>query len=168
MAEYLPINLKTSSLNALIIGGGNVASRKAGLIASRVKSLSLVAPEIRKIEGIKLHERAYQKKDLSDIQLLYVAVNKPSLRDQIFLDLKDHPFILSNFADFPQYCNFISPALWEEDEFVVAVSSFAQAPKASAVFRDRIKETMGITKWKSYFQNLKKEHNLARLNRHKS
>ena len=72
--NYLPLFVDTSGKKCLVVGGGNVASRKLIPILKSDMDVNLVAPEINKdicelaknYKNLILEKRKFEKKDIDN------------------------------------------------------------------------------------------------------
>jgi precorrin-2 dehydrogenase/sirohydrochlorin ferrochelatase len=152
---FMPVLIRTDRLNALIVGGGKIGLRKATELNGRVKSLRVVAPnilpEFKKLDQATLSKRPFEINDLKDTDLLYVAVDSPLVRDQIYVALEDFPNIKANFVDWPPYCDFYTPAILREGLVTIAVSSDGKAPRAAIRLKEELQKTMDLKYWSDFF-----------------
>lgn len=140
--DYLPITIKIVSTNILIVGGGKVATHKAQILARFTDQATVVAPEITKeLRALPFHiiEKAFEEKDLENVQLLFVCTGNHELNHQIKL-LAASRHILTSVCDDPEQCDFISPAIYRDDNLTIAVGSDSRDVKRSIRVRNRIKE----------------------------
>ena len=74
--NFLPINIRISDANIMIIGGGKVATHKATILSRYTDKATVIAPEVS--DGIKAlpfkwEERSYSEADLEGVTLLFVC-----------------------------------------------------------------------------------------------
>ena len=139
---YLPITIKIVSANILIVGGGKVATHKAQILARFTDQATVVAPEITdelKALPFQTKEKAFEPSDLDGVQLLFVCTGDHELNHQI-KQLAAERHILTSVCDDPAQCDFISPAIYRNDNLTIAVGSDSRDVKRSIRVRNRIKE----------------------------
>ena len=140
--DYLPITIKIVSANILIVGGGKVAPPKAQILARFTDQATVVAPEITdelKALPFQTKEKAFEPSDLDGVQLLFVCTGDHELNHQI-KQLAAQRHILTSVCDDPAQCDFISPAIYRNDNLTIAVGSDSRDVKRSIRVRNRIKE----------------------------
>lgn len=140
--DYLPITIKIVSANILIVGGGKVATHKAQILARFTDKATVVAPEITdelKALPFQTKEKAFEPSDLDGVQLLFVCTGDHELNHQI-KQLATERHILTSVCDDPAQCDFISPAIYRNDNLTIAVGSDSRDVKRSIRVRNRIKE----------------------------
>ena len=140
--DYLPITIKIVSTNILIVGGGKVATHKAQILARFTDHATVVAPEItEELRALPFHviEKEFELSDLDGIQLLFVCTGNHELNHEI-KQLASHRHILTSVCDDPEQCDFISPAIFRNDNLTIAVGSDSRDVKRSIRVRNRIKE----------------------------
>lgn len=123
--NYLPISIDISDQKILIIGGGQSALKKIGILQRFGANLEVVAENIIEeilSSGITCFQKQYEKSDLKGYLMLYSCTNNEALDRQIALDGLEAG-VLVNIHDKPSLCQFISPAIYKDGNITVAVSS---------------------------------------------
>ena len=123
--NYLPISIDISDQKILIIGGGQSALKKIGILQRFGANLDVVAENIIEeilSSGITCFQKQYEKSDLKGYLMLYSCTNNEALDRQIALDGLEAG-VLVNIHDKPSLCQFISPAIYKDGNITVAVSS---------------------------------------------
>ncbi len=142
MSTFLPISINITNRQVLIIGGGKVALHKVQLLKRFTSNFKVIAPhildELKRIKGVVLEEREYVEEDLRGYLLVYATTNNHELNHQIGLDAKKYGCLV-NVADNPKLSDFVSPAIFKQDEMTVAVGSNGKDVKASIHLRNIIK-----------------------------
>ncbi len=139
---FLPVSLNVTGKKILLVGGGRIASHKIGFIEQFTKNITVVALEVLdtiKQKGIRFTEKAYEKSDLDGYFLVYACTNIVELNQRVKEDAESLG-ILCNVVDNPVLCDFVSPAIYKNGHYTVAVGSNAQDVYKSIEIRDRIKE----------------------------
>ncbi len=149
--QFIPITLRVDQLNALVIGGGAVATRKVLDIHHKFKSVHVIAPnisdEIKKLQHVICEYREYEKGDLEGVNVLYSAVNDPDVSEKIYTDLQQYPSIVSNFVDKPDYCDFYTPCMIQKDDLIISLSSGGKAPGLLPKLKKEILQTIDLDAW---------------------
>lgn len=132
--DYLPIFLKLTDQQALVVGGGAVAARKAELVLAAGPRLTVVAPELSRAmrELVDSHqlrylEREFHDDDLSDIKLVIAATDDAAVNRAVYVGAEARN-IPVNVADQPELCSFILPAIVDRSPAIVAVSTGGRSP----------------------------------------
>lgn len=110
--RYFPINIDIQNKHCVLIGGGNVAYRKALSLLTAGANITLIAPEIN--DGVRRFvddksinwlDRSYQPGDLEGAALAIVAVDDPSVGEKVSEEAT-RLNVLINVADIPEQCTF--------------------------------------------------------------
>ena len=142
--EFLPLfhNLKRQTV--LVVGGGEIALRKARLLSEAGAVLRVVAPEIEAqlvelVEqgGGRLLVRGYAPEDLNGCVLAIAATDDEALNERVSQDARVRGLPV-NVVDSPQLCSVIFPAIVDRSPLVIAVSSGGDAPVLARLIRARI------------------------------
>jgi siroheme synthase-like protein len=140
--NYLPIALNIAGEKILIIGGGQSAWNKIQILKRFDAYVEVIALEVCdeiKNSGVPYTIKAYEKADLKGFLMFYSCTNKLELDAQIARDGKEAG-VLVNIHDQPALCQFVSPAIYQDGDIRVAVSSNGKDVYASIRIRNEIKE----------------------------
>lgn len=138
--KFLPVSLNVTGKSILLIGGGKVATHKAGILARFVDEATILAPEFtEEIQQLPFTfvQKAYEPSDLRGFFLVYVCTGDHELNRQIKADAEALG-ILTSVCDAPLLCDFVSPAIHREGNIAIAVSSNAQNVYHSVDIRNQI------------------------------
>ena len=141
--DFLPLFHSLQGRLALVVGGGEVALRKARLLADAAR-LRVVAPQIH-IElrhlveqgGGELLERDYQDGDQPGCVLIIAATDDEPLNAEVSRAANARG-IPVNVVDAPALCSVIFPAIVDRSPLVVAVSSGGDAPVLARLIRAKL------------------------------
>jgi len=142
--DYLPLFHKLQGSRVLVVGGGEIALRKARLLADAGAALRVVAPqvdsqlaELAGQGGGDVQVRGYQVGDLEGCRLVIAATDDPALNAQVSADAQQR-CVPVNVVDAPALCTVIFPAIVDRSPLVVAVSSGGDAPVVARLIRARL------------------------------
>ncbi len=132
--DYLPLFFQLTQVPVLVVGGGQVAQRKAGLLLRAGARVTIVAPDIepdleKLLEqhgGLYLQE-SYQSSHLDGQRLVVAATPDNSVNADVSeqAQLRDLPV---NVVDQPSLCTFIFPAIVDRNPMLVAIGSGGRSP----------------------------------------
>lgn len=132
--NYFPILIDLEQFPALVIGGGNIAFRKAMSLLGFGSVVKVISPELgdemQKLadEGkVDVTLKEYQEGDIGDYKLVFCATDNPEVDEAVRRDC-DKAGVLLNVADIPDLCNFIMPATIKRGKFIAALSTQGEAP----------------------------------------
>jgi len=146
--KFLPISIDISNSKILIIGGGQSALKKIRILQRFGANLEVVAENIIDevyATGVVCFRKAYEKSDLKGYLMLYSCTNNDKLDKQIAQDGREAG-VLVNIHDNPSLCQFVSPAIYQDGNISVAVSSNAENVFEAIRLRNLIQD---------YLENLK-------------
>lgn len=139
--NYLPLSIDVSGKKCLIVGGGDIAFRKARILQKYNAQIHLVAidihPDLKEFLEQGAHTffvRPYHHQDLDACSLVIAATNNAELNQHIHDDAKQRN-LLVNVVDHPDLSNFIFPSLIDRSPISVAVSSNARSPILARLLR---------------------------------
>jgi siroheme synthase-like protein len=140
-----PATLVVAGKRCVVVGGGQVAARKARGLAEAGADVVVIAPsicdEIRSLP-VELVERPYRCGDLSLAWLAMVATDRADVNRQVYADGQEaHVWV--NAADDPEACSFTLPAVLRQGPVTVAVSTSGYSPALAVWIRERIAADLG-------------------------
>ncbi|HEX4012678.1 MAG TPA: hydroxymethylbilane synthase [Candidatus Cybelea sp.] len=133
----LPISLRSNGRRALIVGGGNVAARKAESLAAAGFRIAVVAERIG--DGLREYvcaregtvaERAYDASDLHGASLVVAATNDAAVNERIVQDARAAG-VLACDASSPERGDFTMPATLRVGELTISADSAGASPAFS-------------------------------------
>jgi len=142
MKTFLPVTLDVTDKKILIIGGGQVAFHKIKFITPFTQNIEIIGREVCdevKSSGIAWKEQPYSKECLEGAFLVYAATNDLEVNLQVKKDGNDMG-LLVNLVDNPSQCDFVSPAIFKQDNMTVAVGSNGQDVMKAIKWRNIIRD----------------------------
>jgi uroporphyrin-III C-methyltransferase / precorrin-2 dehydrogenase / sirohydrochlorin ferrochelatase len=145
--QALPIFFNIAQRRCLVIGGGDVATRKVIMLRKAHGSVVVIAPELsnelqemlaqNEIEYVKTRFAAEQ---LTGACLVIAATNDEAVNEAVSVAAK-RLNIPVNVVDAPALCTFTMGSIIDRSPVVIAVSSEGNAPVLARHIRSKI-ETM--------------------------
>jgi uroporphyrin-III C-methyltransferase/precorrin-2 dehydrogenase/sirohydrochlorin ferrochelatase len=142
--NYLPIFADVRDKLCLVVGGGAVAKRKAGVLLEAGAKVRVVAPQIdpalsaqKNVEAIVAR---FDAKHLDGVSLVIAATDDRGVNRQVSQQAQIRK-IPVNVVDDPELCSFIMPAVLDRSPLMVAFSSGGASPVLTRMMRGRL-ETM--------------------------
>jgi uroporphyrin-III C-methyltransferase/precorrin-2 dehydrogenase/sirohydrochlorin ferrochelatase len=139
--DFLPIFLDVKGRLCLVVGGGEVAKRKAGVLLEAGARVRVVAPQIEasltEQRGVESIVACFEVEHLSDVVLVIAATNDRSVNSQVS-ELARVRNIPVNVVDDPQLCSFIMPAIMDRSPLMVAFSSGGASPVLTRMMRGKL------------------------------
>ncbi|MCM1283407.1 MAG: bifunctional precorrin-2 dehydrogenase/sirohydrochlorin ferrochelatase [Muribaculaceae bacterium] len=150
---YFPMYVSIEGKRALVVGGGEVALRKASVLldfgACPVVVAAELLPQLRELSGVHCVQREFEEKDLADCVLVVAATNDPQ-KNHAVAELAKARGIPVNAVDQPGDCSFIFPSYIKRNNLVGAFSSGGKSPAMAKHLR---RELAGILTEKLGEQN---------------
>ncbi len=142
--DYLPLFVDLKNRPCLVVGGGDIAARKAGLLLKAQADVTIVAPDVSvstqalidadKVEWINA---LFIADFLTDCILVIAATDNEHVNREVYQQAKQRN-ILVNVADCPELCDFILPSILDRTPIVVAISSGGKSPILARQLRARL------------------------------
>lgn len=160
--DTLPINLKLQGQKCLIVGGGNIAIRKARLLLSAGAVVDILSPDILddlhqmitasggshivmkySLEHQQLGEGQNLKHCpfLKQYKLVIASTDDKAVNAQVFHDCESLN-VLVNSVDDPPHCRFIVPAIVDRSPLLISISTNGNAPVIARQVRTKLETTI--------------------------
>lgn len=146
--QFLPLFFSLKDRPVLIVGGGEVALRKASLLVkanAMVHVISLnVKPELDALiskSGGQVYTRAFEKNDALGKTLIVAATDNKEINARIAKDAGELN-IPVNVVDQPELCSFIFPAIVDRSPIIAAVSSGGSSPVLARILRAKLETVL--------------------------
>lgn len=142
--QYFPLFMRLRGERVLLVGGGDIATRKARLLSKAGARLVVVAPAIEpELEALvnagggELYRRDYQPSDLAGAVLVLAATDIAATNQQISIDARARQLPV-NVVDTPDLCTVITPAIVDRSPLVIAISSGGESPVLARMLRAKL------------------------------
>src|SRR5690606_17104512 len=150
--DFLPLFHQLNGRLVLLVGGGDVALRKARLLREAGADLRVVAPEVEPAlrelstqgQG-ECHLRGYRTEDLDGVVLVIAATDDRDINALVSAEAQAR-YLPVNAVDAPDLCTVIFPAIVDRSPLMIAISSGGHAPVLARLTRARI-ETLFPHTW---------------------
>ncbi len=146
--DYFPIFLRVQQRPCLIVGGGEIALRKAEALARAGARLHVIAPEIRDdlrklvtTSGGDCSQRSFSAADVAGYWLVVAATADETVNAAVS-ESADAAGIPVNVVDRPQLCSYIVPSIVDRSPLVIALSSGGSSPVLLRLLRERLERML--------------------------
>ena len=173
----MPVSLRVASRPCLLVGGGQVAARKAETLLRFGAVLTVVAPDVcSELESLAetwpldVIRGLFQVQHLQGMALVCVATDDRIVNRSI-AEQATQRNIPVNVVDDLELCTFITPSILDRDPLFVAVSSGGVSPLLSRMLRTRLETLIPsgygrIARWiAAHKQEVRRRYPDARIRR---
>lgn len=147
--KYYPVCLDVSGKRCVIIGGGEVAERKARRLVDCGADVLVVSENLSpalqamRADGRLSHIQAGYSSDLIEGAFLVIgATDRAEVNDAVSRDARRRG-VLVNIVDDPDRCNFILPSLYRQGDLMIAVSTGGKSPALAKKLRKEMARHFG-------------------------
>jgi precorrin-2 dehydrogenase/sirohydrochlorin ferrochelatase len=140
-----PIFLDLSDRRCVVVGGGDVANRKARKLLQARARVVVISPEVgAELESVvvEVHRRPYREGDLEGAYLAFAATDSREVNAAVALEAKERG-IPVNVADRPSEGDFSLPSTLRRGGLQVAVSTGGASPTLARKIKDELEEVFG-------------------------
>ncbi|MBC8672789.1 siroheme synthase CysG [Aeromonas hydrophila] len=142
--DYLPIFCRLDNKPVLLVGGGEVAERKARLLLDAGTQLTVVAPdldpelaELAANGTIEWLAGEFAPQQLAGKWLVVAATDRCEVNALVYQSA-NQARIFANVVDDPKRSSFIMPSIIDRSPLMVAISSGGKAPVLARLLREKL------------------------------
>ncbi|MGY3944403.1 siroheme synthase CysG [Aeromonas tecta] len=142
--DYLPIFCRLDNKPVLLVGGGDVAERKARLLLDAGARLTVVAPQLdpelaalASNGTIDWLAAEFEPKQLVGKWLVVAATDRREVNALVYQSA-NQAGIFANVVDDPKRSSFIMPSIIDRSPLMVAISSGGKAPVLARLLREKL------------------------------
>lgn len=143
---YYPIIMDLTGQKCLVVGGGEVALRKATSLVEAGAEVTIIAPDLhpslRELGNTRIQERSQREGDISGYTLVFAATGDRETNQAISDEAKANS-IPVNVVDDPELCSFIVPACVRRGDLLIAITTSGASPMLSKKIRLELEECYG-------------------------
>src|SRR5690606_1131856 len=146
--DYLPLFTHLVGRRCVVIGGGAIALRKAGLLHKAGGRIVVIAPRIEPAlqalaeqSGGAVLLRDYRQGDLAETALVIAATDDRTVNALVSRDAQAL-YIPVNVVDDPELCSVILPSIIDRSPLMIAIGSGGQSPVLARQLRARLESTI--------------------------
>ena len=137
-----PLFLDLNGKKAVIVGGGKIALRRAGVLLSFGAEVTIIAPECEAVpEGASFLQRPYEPGDLAGAFLAVAATDCREVNQQVGQEAKATGILVS-VADRKEESTFFFPAICTGSGLVAGVVSQGEEHKKTAAAARKIRTVL--------------------------
>lgn len=147
----LPIFMKVAGRRCVVIGGGDVATRKVNMLLKAGAAVEVISPVLEReleelyIAGkIRYESATFAPEQLNGAMLVIAATDDEAVNEQVSIEAKARN-IPVNVVDAPALCTFTSPSIVDRDPILIAISSGGASPVLARMIRANIETLVPAT-----------------------
>lgn len=142
---YFPFMIEIGDKTCLIAGGGKIALHKAEILLGFEVNIIVVSPVFeeafytleKKKKRLALRKQKFSEGDLEGVDFV-VAATDDKVLNQYISGLCRQKGLLVNAVDQKEACSFYFPAMIQDHDMLVAVSSGGQSPAAVSYLKEKL------------------------------
>lgn len=140
---YFPLFVDLQDKAVVIIGGGQVAARKAKTLLGFTSNITVIAPnfceDLALLSGVAIQQKPFENGDLQEACLAIAATDSRELNSRIASICRTKG-IPVDVADSREESTFLFPSVVSRGRLTVGISSGGASPASSRYLRQRIGE----------------------------
>jgi len=147
----LPIFMKVAGRRCVVIGGGDVATRKVMMLLKADAAIELISPELGHeladllaAGKISYIQALFSPEQLDGAMLVIAATDDEATNLAVSIAAKARN-IPVNVVDAPELCTFTSPSIVDRSPIIIAISSGGASPVLTRMIRAKIEALIPAT-----------------------
>ncbi|OCG21025.1 uroporphyrinogen-III C-methyltransferase [Gilliamella sp. wkB108] len=162
--DYLPLFCKLENRECLLVGGGEIAERKARLLLEAGAKLTVNAQTFNEQfmcwnaqKKLVLVQGEFSAELLNKKWLVIAATDSQETNQKVSIEAENR-CIFCNVVDSPKDASFIMPSIIDRSPIMVAVSSEGHAPVLARLLREKLESILPqhlgqLAKYAGYLRN---------------
>ena len=139
---FFPMMIDLNGRKVLVVGGGNVASRRTETLIRCGAEVTAVSPEFTEAFPSEAHKivRAFSPNDIDENLSLVIAATDSREINHLIHDIAKSKSIPVNVSDCQEECDFFFPSLINSGPVSVSVSSAGISSSLTRRLSDRLRK----------------------------
>lgn len=157
-AILYPIFLDLNGKRCVVVGGGEVANRKARKLLQARAEVVVISPQVRpEIESmaVEVRRRPYERGDLEGAYLAFTATDSREVNSAVAREARERGVFI-NVADEPSEGSFALPSTLRRGGLQVAVSTGGASPTLARSIREELEKKFG-PEWAGLIESLRRK-----------
>ena len=149
MPRFYPMMLDLRGKRCVVVGGGEVAARKVESLVECGAKVTVIAPAIDSslkplVDGgaVTHFAHSYGAGDLAGAALAIASTDNEAVNRSVYADANALG-IPVNVVDVPDLCTFIVPAVVEQGDLTIAISTSGKSPAMAKRIRKEMEKHFG-------------------------
>lgn len=142
--SHFPLYVDVKGMPVLVVGGGKIAMRRAGVLRNFQCRITVVAKEVKSetdLKGMKVFERPFEETDLDGAKMVIAATDDEVLNARIGALCKERKIPVNVVSD-KTLCDFYFPGIVRKENVTVGIIAGGRDHKKAAKVRERIERLL--------------------------
>mgnify|MGYP000550685828 FL=1 len=146
--RYFPMFIDLSDKKIVVVGGGNIATRRIRTLLQFTRNITAIAPkstmelqELGKTGYVNLITRPVKRSDFDMAYMVIAATNDRKLNDEIHRICRQEG-VYVNVASDREQCDFYFPGIYMEEGLVVGITASGLDHKKARRIREEIQNAL--------------------------
>ena len=146
--HYFPMFVNLENKNIVVVGGGNIATRRVKTLLKFTRNITVIAPqmtmelqELGKTGQIVTVFRPVKRTDFKQAYMVIAATNEWKINDEIYRICKQEGIYVNGVSD-KEKCDFYFPGIFMQDDLVVGITASGLDHKKARRLREEIEKAL--------------------------
>jgi siroheme synthase-like protein len=147
--RVFPVALLLEDKEALVVGGGRIAARKAASLVHSGASVKLVAPDVSAVpdtlrDQLRVIHRPFQYSDCCDVNIAVAATNDPRVNRQVRDACNEYGTLCCIVDAGWSSGDFITPAVFRAHEATVAITTGGESCRRAKFLKESFQRNLAV------------------------
>ena len=146
--HYFPMFVNLENKNIVVVGGGNIATRRVKTLLKFTGNITVIAPqmtielqELGKTGQIITVFRPVKRTDFKQAYMVIAATSEWKINDEIYRICKQEGIYVNVVSD-KEKCDFYFPGIFMQDDLVVGITASGLDHKKARRLREEIEKAL--------------------------
>lgn len=146
--HYFPMFVNLENKNIVVVGGGNIATRRVKTLLKFTRNITVIAPqmtielqELGKTGQIITVFRPVKRTDFKQAYMVIAATSEWKINDEIYRICKQEGIYVNVVSD-KEKCDFYFPGIFMQDDLVVGITASGLDHKKARRLREEIEKAL--------------------------
>ena len=146
--HYFPMFVNLENKNIVVVGGGNIATRRVKTLLKFTRNITVIAPqmtielqELGKTGQIITVFRPVKRTDFKQAYMVIAATSEWKINDEIYRICKQEGIYVNVVSD-KENCDFYFPGIFMQDDLVVGITASGLDHKKARRLREEIEKAL--------------------------
>ena len=146
--HYFPMFVNLENKNIVVVGGGNIATRRVKTLLKFTRNITVIAPqmtmelqELGKTGQIVTVFRPVKRTDFKQAYMVIAATSEWKINDEIYRICKQEGIYVNVVSD-KEKCDFYFPGIFMQDDLVVGITASGLDHKKARRLREEIEKAL--------------------------
>lgn len=147
MDNLYPMMMKLSGKKVVIVGGGQIALRKARGFEGTGAEITVISPnlleEFQQLTYVTWKQKKFEAKDIQEAHIIFAATNMKTVNEYVCQCANEFQWV--NDTSESGNSTFITPAVIRREKFILSISTSGASPVLAKEIKQELEQRFDET-----------------------